>query len=69
MGDTNYVYVEVEEVLAESDKAVLCLIDGEEVWIPFSQIASEDRDGIKKGDKDVGVSITEWIAREKRIGE
>lgn len=30
----NWVYVEVEKIFRETDKALLCLICGEEVWLP-----------------------------------
>ncbi len=63
---SDWVCIDVEEILRETDKALLCLIDGKEVWIPLSQIAPEDRD-VKVGDTDVGLSITSWIANEKGL--
>lgn len=61
-----YVDLEVVEIKAETQKAFLVLLDDDsEHWIPFSQI-----DGAEKhsaGDKDVVLSITEWIAEEKGL--
>lgn len=65
MGASNYVYITVEEIKAETQKAFLCVIDGEEYWIPFSQIA--DAEDFSEGDTDVELAISEWIATEKGI--
>lgn len=65
MGASNYVYAECELVKAATDKAVLCVIDGEEHWLPRSQIA--DGDDYEKGDGPCTLGITEYIAREKGI--
>jgi hypothetical protein len=52
---------------AETDKALLIVYDGTEYWIPRSQI--EDRgEHLARGDRDVTVSITGYIANEKGIG-
>ena len=58
-------------VLGESDKgcsdsgALCCLIEGEEVWIPKSQI-HEDSEVYKEGTEGTLV-ITEWIAEKKGL--
>lgn len=56
-----------EDVLAikETEYALLVVIEGEDVWIPFSQIdySSEVQD-----EKDEGrLVVSEWIAREKGL--
>ncbi len=53
------------EVLAESDKAVLCDVEGEEVWIPKSQI--HDDSEVYAADTSGRLVVTEWIARQKGI--
>ena len=56
------------KVMAKSEKAVLVSIEGEEMWIPFSQIKS-DRDfweNAEKGDEG-DLLISEWIAGEKGL--
>lgn len=65
MGASNYVHLQVEKVVAESDKALLLRIDGEEHWVPLSQIA--DPDDYQKGDEDVEIAVTEWIANQKGL--
>lgn len=61
--------VRVEDVVCKkaTEKALLCVIGGEEYWIPISQVddASEvfdDRDNAE------GVLvITEWLAQQKGL--
>lgn len=48
-----------------SGAAILCLIDGEEHWIPQSQV-HDDSEIWKPGDEGKLV-ITEWIALEKGL--
>lgn len=49
----------------ETDLALLCEIDGDEIWIPKSQIAAESD---VQGAHDKGTLIVkEWIAREKGL--
>ena len=66
MGQSNYVHLDVDEILKETAKAFLVLLpDGEEVWLPFSQVA--DHEAYAVGDTGVTISITEWLAREKGL--
>lgn len=66
MGSGNYVHVQIKKILKETDKSFLVRFhDGEEVWLPKSQIA--DWEDYNEGDHDVSMSITEWIANEKGI--
>lgn len=53
------------EGLRETDMALLCQIDGEEVWIPKSTIDSES-DVKEEGDEGTLI-ITESIALDKRL--
>lgn len=62
MGASNYVHLDVEEIVKETDKALLLRIDGEEYWCPLSQIA--DSDDYREGDEDVSLSVTEWWAKK-----
>ena len=55
MGFSNWVHIDVDEILRETDKAFLVAVNEVEVWIP--------------SDKDLTLSITEFIAREKGLGE
>lgn len=65
MRSSNWIHIEVDEVARETQKAFLLRIDGEEYWIPFSQIA--DAEDYSEGDVNVSMSISEWIANEKGI--
>ncbi len=67
MSASDWVHVEVEEIRAVTDKALLCLIGGESVWIPLSQVADAEEYTFEVGDADFTLSITEFIAREKGI--
>ena len=53
------------EATQESDAALLVLIDGNEVWIPKSQL-SDESEIQEKGDKGLLV-IPEWLAIEKEL--
>lgn len=65
MSASNYVYLDVEEIKAETAKAMLLVIDGEEHWVPLSQIA--DADDYSKGDTDIEVAVTEWFAMKEGL--
>ncbi len=53
------------ECLKETDAALLCDIEGEEMWIPKGQVLS-DSEVWQEGDAGVLV-VTNWIAREKGL--
>ena len=58
-----YVEIEYEEYIRETGSAVLLVIDGAEVWLPFSQI----EDG-QDFDPDGGsLSVTRWICEQKEL--
>lgn len=66
MGANNYEHILVEKIIRETEKAFLVrLEDGDEHWLPKSQIA--DADDYREGDEDVELSVTEYIAREKGL--
>jgi hypothetical protein len=59
------VEFEVTNVLAATDLALLCVIEGQEVWLPRSQL----QDGTEVEDRgDSGtVVLPEWLAVEKGL--
>lgn len=61
------MHVRIDDVIctAATDKAILVLIEGEQYWIPQSQIDDES-EVWRKGDEGTLV-ISEWIAYEKGI--
>lgn len=65
MGASRWVFLEGCFVAAATEKALLVEYDDEQYWIPRSQI--EDGEKYEKGDEDVTLAITEFIAREKGI--
>ena len=67
-GDTgDFADIEIEdvEVIADTEKAILCVIEGKQHWIPQSQVR-EDSEVWKKGDKGTLI-ISRWIAEQKDI--
>lgn len=62
---TEWVCVDFDSVERITEKAILFVIEGEQCWLPISQIAPEDRDQYEVGDVDGSVSITPWIASQK----
>jgi hypothetical protein len=65
MSASNYVHLDVELIVQETDDALLLRVDGEDYWIPKSQIA--DVGDYAEGDENATVSISEWIAGKKGL--
>lgn len=59
--------VEFEHVqcIKETDAALLCVIDGEKVWMPLSQI-DDSSEVLREGDEGMLV-VTKWIAKQKGL--
>jgi hypothetical protein len=59
--------VTIDDVIckAETDRAILVEIEGDDFWIPQSQV-DDDSEVWRKGDEGTLV-ITEWIAKQKGI--
>jgi ribosomal protein S1 len=53
------------EVLQLTDNAALLDVDGNDVWIPFSQVEDNGKN-LNIGDTGM-VYITEWIAEKKGL--
>ena len=66
MGASRYVYLDDCTVKKLTDKAALVAYEGEELWIPFSQMA-DSATRLREGDDGVTVGITEWLAEQKGI--
>lgn len=60
--------VSIDDVVckAATDKAILVVIEGEEYWIPQSQI--DDDSEVWKKDDEGTLVISDWIAEQKGIG-
>ena len=70
MSASSWVHHNNVDIVNGSDKALLLRfneIDEQEAWIPVSQIA--DPDDYEVGDEEVSISISEWIAEKKGIGD
>lgn len=63
--DDDWVEVPVLEVEAETGKALRVVLEesGEVVWLPKSQIA--DAESYSKGDTNLTVRVTRWLAGQK----
>lgn len=53
------------EVVQETEAALLCRIDGKDVWIPKSQI-DDDSEVYEKGTEGELV-VSQWIAEQKKL--
>jgi hypothetical protein len=61
------VTIENVKCKKETDRALLCIIEGEEVWIPKSQL-DDDSEVFNDGNNAEGkLVITEWIATQKGL--
>ena len=58
--DKDLTDVEYEDVKHLTQKAALFVIDGEDVWLPFSMTAYVD-------EEEQEVSIATWLAEEKNL--
>ena len=66
MSASNYVHLDVEKILGETDLALHVEIeDYGDAWIPKSQIA--DVDDYKVGDEDCTISVTRWFADKEGL--
>lgn len=55
------------KVLSATDKALLIEIDGEEHWIPHSQIDDDSEVYDNKGNAEGTLVISSWIAQQKKL--
>ena len=67
---SGWVHIEVAVIVAETEKAFLCTVavDDDEyrnVWLPKSQMESPE--DYEKGDKNLSLAVSEFIAREKEL--
>ncbi len=65
MADKTVEFEDVPEVKRETDAAILCVVEGNEMWIPKSQI-DDDSEVYKKGTSGKLI-VTEWIALQKGL--
>jgi hypothetical protein len=64
MARNDMIDVEDLEFLHETDSAILVECDGEEVWLPLSQI---EWDGDAERGDTITVSMPEWLAEDKGL--
>jgi len=65
MGMSDYVHLDVEEILKDTGKAFLCVIEGDQFWIPRSCVA--DAGDYGEGDVNCTISVKESFAVEKGL--
>lgn len=66
MSASNYVHLDVKLIKAETDKALLLVLeDDSEYWVPLSLVA--DSDDYRKGQKNCTVSVAEWFAKKEGL--
>lgn len=58
------IEVYVDRLIRQTDKAGLFLIEGDEHWLPWSQVDSEDVES--NGDSGT-IYIPRWLAEEKGL--
>jgi hypothetical protein len=66
------VSIQVDRVVACTDKAVLVEVAGEEMWLPRSQIDQDlslvQWEEMKDGtDLPMDIEISDWLARDKGL--
>lgn len=66
MGAGRFVYLEDVTCKRLTDKAALVVWEGEEYWLPLSQIEDEGA-ALRIGESGYCLGITPWIAEQKGI--
>lgn len=62
----DWCYLEVREILKVTEKAFLVMLeDGNEVWIPHSQLS--DSDAFEVGDVNIEMKVTSWWASQEEL--
>jgi hypothetical protein len=59
------VEIYVNRLVRQTDKAALCLIDGEEVWLPWSQI--DEGSEIERDGDSGSAYIPRWLAEKHNL--
>lgn len=62
-----YEQIEIEATKAETDKAILCVIDGDDYWIPWSVFEDGSGDINKKGDSGIAYIADWWLEKEELL--
>ena len=65
MSAGRFVYLEDVFVKRLTDRAALVVWEGEEFWLPLSQL--EDPDKLRAGEGGWTLGPTEWICKQKGI--
>jgi len=65
MGASQWVHLDVDEIVRETADAFLIRYRDDEIWIPKSQVA--DAGDYQEGDENLTLSVTEWIAKKKNL--
>lgn len=63
----SFTAIDVDEVKRETAAAFLFVIDGQERWVPKSQM--DNPACVTVGETDVAVDIASWLARKIEAGE
>jgi len=58
------IEIDIDRIKLETDKAILVIIDDEEIWLPKSQITYNENHDL---DKPQEIEISEWIAEQKGL--
>ena len=62
-----WFHLEYVKVVKITSAAVLFELQSGRQWVPISQIASADMDGLDEGDRDGSVCISEWFANKEGL--
>ena len=65
MSASGWVHLEDCAVLQTTANAILIDYEGEEIWLPRSQVSEGEK--YEMGDQGVTISASEWICRQKGI--
>lgn len=55
----------VADVVHITERAILLSCDGEEFWVPKSQV--EDPDNLEPGEEDAEIRVKKWVLDERGL--
>lgn len=59
------VEIDIDGIKIKTEKAILVIIDDEEIWLPKSQIEYDE--DVHNPDGTNVITVTEWIAEQKGL--
>lgn len=67
MSKMKFVELQIDGVINDTEKAVLVSIDGNNKWIPLSNVKHDDAEAVHMGILEDTIHVTEWWAEREGL--